>query len=213
MEEGAPATAATASSNSEPVARVAKRLEDDRVQHDAAIESDVAAKQLTAGLQARPVLATVIEQQQQPALAAPAAPELRPTPFDREVTPPVEAAEVAAAVGGEPTVTINTAQAFAAINGMFGGTLGGGATCAPAGMEPTVTISTAEAFAAVNQMFKGGLPAEAGGCLPLHPGAEPTMSLGNVTLSTRDAFTAINRMFKVGPKCLELAELQAVVAA
>lgn len=72
------------------------------------------------------------------------------------------------------------------------------------GCEPTVTISTRDAFAAVNQMFRGGLGAEAGGSLPLHPGAEPTLSLGeaNITISTKSAFAAINRMFKVNAMCM-----------
>ncbi|PRW05791.1 mitotic checkpoint serine threonine- kinase BUB1 [Chlorella sorokiniana] len=92
------------------------------------------------------------------------------------------------AAGGvsEPTITLSTRDAFAAINQMFGGALppdahpadllaGGGA--AAAAMDPTMTIATKDAFAALNQMFKGSLPLEHGS-LPPNPYAEPTLSFG-----------------------------------
>lgn len=139
--------------------------------------------------------------QQEQALQEPAtAALLKPTLFDQLVERITEAE-----AAGEPTMTLSTRDAFAAINEMFRGSMGGSAAvhAAPllamqAPLEPTVTIATRDAFAAVNQMFRGGLPAESGGCVPLHPGAEPTMSLGdaNLTLSTKNAFAAINRMFK-----------------
>ncbi|EFN53840.1 hypothetical protein CHLNCDRAFT_135925 [Chlorella variabilis] len=136
-------------------------------------------------------------------------PGLRPTPFAQQAEP----------AACEPTVTLSSRDAFAAINQMFGGALpaatapagllaGGGAA---AGLEPTVTIATKDAFAALDAMFKGALPQDQP-TLPLgrsgvlggsgsggighapfggSGGYEPTM-----TISTKAAFAALNNMFK-----------------
>ncbi|PSC71993.1 mitotic checkpoint serine threonine-kinase BUB1 [Micractinium conductrix] len=142
----------------------------------------------------------------------------RPAPFEQQA----EASQEHAGLH-EPTVTLNTADAFAAINGMFGGALaadaatanlfaagggGAGAGGMPAALEPTMTIATKGAFEALNRMFKGSLPSEHGS-LPPNPYAEPTLSLGRgglgsgsggyeptMTISTKAAFHAINAMFK-----------------
>ena len=54
-------------------------------------------------------------------------------------------------------MTMNTKDAFAAINSAFGGMFGGDAPVLaddyPSGMDPTMTISTKDAFAAINSMI------------------------------------------------------------
>ncbi|KAL4440602.1 hypothetical protein ABPG75_003603 [Micractinium tetrahymenae] len=122
--------------------------------------------------------------------------------------------------GFEPTMTLSTRDALAAINQMFGGSLpadaaqhlatasgsGSGAFASGAsagssgafavggggGYEPTMTIATRDAFAALNKMFKGSLPLEHGS-LPPNPYAEPTLHLGRSGLGPEPTFTISTR--------------------
>ena len=91
-------------------------------------------------------------------------------------------------------VTVSTRDAFAAINGMFSGSLPhSNSASAP---EPTVTLSTKAAFAAVNGMFSSELThqdqMQRKRSSRLSGRVEPDP---NITASTQAAFAAVNNMF------------------
>ncbi len=88
-------------------------------------------------------------------------------------------------------MTMNTKDAFDAINAAFGGMFGGDAPVLAdteytmgtggAGSEPTMTISTKEAFAAINTMFANK--------------SSSFNSANDVTMNTKAAFEALNAAF------------------